>query len=86
MKEQETTIGKFTTPTSKETPAPLRDWLNRELPDCATLNEVAKGVWEKVNKMLKKDVDQYLFELVKNEFRVFKNGKKVVEVKQVTND
>lgn len=83
---KEIRVGRFHIVTSAETPAPLLDWLNRELPGCSNLNEVAKGVWEKVNKMLKKDVDQYLFELVRNEFRVFKNGKKVVEVKELPND
>jgi len=78
---REARIGRFVAFTSADTPAPLKDWLDRELPDCIDLPEVAKGIWERVNKMMKKDVDQYLFQLVDKTFAVFKNGKKVVEVK-----
>jgi len=67
-------------------PAPIANWLEKELPNCTDIQQVAKGIWEEVNRILKKDADQYLFQLVGNVFSVFKNGKKVVEVKQLPND
>lgn len=72
--------------TGADTPAPLRNLLDRELPDCEDLVDVARRIRDRLNEVLKKDADEYIFELAGDVFAVFKNGKKVVEVKQLPND
>jgi hypothetical protein len=76
------TGGKFIADVSvTNAPAPILHWLEKELPKCNDLIEVANGIRDRLNEILKKDTDQYIFELMGREFRIFKNGKKVVEVK-----
>jgi uncharacterized membrane-anchored protein YjiN (DUF445 family) len=78
--------GRFAAFTTADTPAPLKKWLDTELHGCESLEQIAREMWEQVNRMLKKDIDQYLFQLSKNAFFVFKNGKQVVEVKELSNE
>lgn len=67
-------------------PAPVSNWLEDNLSHCDNLGQIARGVWDVVNRMLKKGASEYSYQVGPNSFFVFKNGVQVVKVKGVSND